>query len=113
LSPGQRGQLERNDLGLAYDDRSDQYYGAFAQLEYRVRLVRMIGAVRWDDANLYAPQLSPKAAFVFTPTKNHALRVSVNRAFLTPGLPTPFAASPAGPGVKTLGGIEAKLLDDL
>jgi len=27
-------------LGLAYDDRSDQYYGAFAQLEYRVGLVR-------------------------------------------------------------------------
>jgi len=99
-------------LGLAYDDRSDQYYGAFAQLEYRVRLVRMIGAVRWDDANLYAPQLSPKAAFVFTPTKNHALRVSVNRAFLTPSLPTLFAASAAGTGVQNLSAIEAQLRAD-
>src|SRR5438093_375401 len=59
-------------LGLAYDDRSDQYYGAFAQLEYRVGLVRVIGAVRWDDANLYAPQLSPKAAF--------EVRVEIGRA---------------------------------
>ena len=99
-------------LGLAYDDRSDQYYGAFAQLEYRVGLVRVIGAVRWDDANLYAPQLSPKAAFVFTPTKNHALRVSVNRAFLTPSLPTLFAASAAGPGVQNLSAIEAQLRAD-
>jgi len=99
-------------LGLAYDDRSDQYYGAFAQLEYRVGLVRVIGAVRWDDANLYAPQLSPKAAFVFTPTKNHALRVSVNRAFLTPSLPTLFAASAAGTGVQNLSVIEAQLRAD-
>ena len=99
-------------LGLAYDDRSDQYYGAFAQLEYRVGLVRVIGAVRWDDANLYAPQLSPKAAFVFTPTKNHALRVSVNRAFLTPSLPTLFAASAAGTGVQNLSAIEAQLRAD-
>ena len=99
-------------LGLAYDDRSDQYYGAFAQLEYRVGLVRVIGAVRWDDANLYAPQLSPKAAFVFTPTKNHALRVSVNRAFLTPSLPNLFAASAAGTGVQNLSAIEAQLRAD-
>jgi len=99
-------------LGLAYDDRSDQYYGAFAQLEYRVGLVRVIGAVRWDDANLYAPQLSPKAAFVFTPTKNHALRVSVNRAFLTPSLPTLFAASAAGRGIQNLSAIEAQLRAD-
>ena len=41
-------------LGLAYDDRSDQYYGAFAQLEYRVGLVRVIGALRWDDSDLFS-----------------------------------------------------------
>src|SRR3989449_415431 len=99
-------------IGLAYDDRSDQYYGAFAQLEYRLGLVRVIGAVRWDDANLYAPQLSPKAAIVFTPARNHALRVSVNRAFLTPGLPALFAASAAGPGVQNLSAIEAQLRAD-
>jgi len=99
-------------IGPAYDDRSDQYYGAFAQLEYRVGIVRVVGAVRWDDANLYTPQLSPKAALVFTPATNHALRVSVNRAFLTPGLPALFAASAAGPGVQNLSAIEAQLRAD-
>ncbi len=99
-------------IGLAHDDRSDQYYGAFAQVEYRVGLVRVIGAVRWDDADLYVAQLSPKAALVFTPAKHHALRVSVNRAFLTPGLPSLFAASPAGPGVQNLSAIEAQLRAD-
>jgi outer membrane receptor protein involved in Fe transport len=99
-------------IGLAYDDRSDQYWGAFAQLEYRIGLVRVIGAARWDDANLYTPCLSPKAALVFSPSKNHALRVSVNRAFLTPGLPSLFAASAAGPGVQNLNAIEAQLRAD-
>jgi len=99
-------------IGLAYDDRSDQYYGVFAQLEYGVGLVRVIGAVRWDDANLYTPQLSPKAALVFTPAKNHALRVSVSRAFLAPGLPALFAASVAGPGLQNLSQIEAQLRAD-
>jgi len=99
-------------IGLAYDDRSDRYYGAFAQLEYRFGFVRVIGAVRWEDANLYTPQVSPKAALVFTPAKNHALRVSVNRAFLTPGLPSLFAASPATPGLQNLSAIEAQLRAD-
>jgi len=99
-------------IGLAYDDRGDQYYGAFAQLEYGVGLVRAIGAMRWDGANLYPSQLSPKAALVFTPAKNHAVRVSVNRAFLTPGLPSLFAASAAGTGVQNLSAIEAQLRAD-
>ena len=99
-------------LGLANDDRSDQYYGVFAQLEYRVGLVRLIGAVRWDDSDLFPTQLSPKGALVFTPAKNHALRVTMNRAFLTPNLNALFQASPAGPGVENLTAIEAKLRAD-
>jgi iron complex outermembrane receptor protein len=93
-------------LGPANDDRSDQYYGAFAQLEYGVGHVRLIGAVRWDDSDLFATQLSPKGALVFTLAKNHALRVTVNRAFLTPALNALFAATPAGPGVQNLSAIE-------
>jgi len=38
--------------------------------------------------------------------------VSVNRAFLTPSLPTLFAASAAGPGVQNLSAIEAQLRAD-
>ena len=99
-------------LGLAYDDRHDQYHGAFAQLEYRVGRVRVIGAVRWDDSDLYTAQVSPKAALVFAPARNHALRVTVNRAFLTSGLSSLFGASAAGPGVQNLSAIEAQLRAD-
>jgi outer membrane receptor protein involved in Fe transport len=96
-------------LGLANDDRSDQYYGAFAQLEYGVGHVRLIGAVRWDDSDLFPTQLSPKGALVFSPTKNHAVRLTVDRAFLTPDLASLFAAFAAGPGVENLSAIEAQL----
>ena len=71
-------------LGLANDDRSDQYYGAFAQVEYRVGQARVIGALRWDEGSLFTRQLSPKGGVVFTVATNHALRLTVNRAFLTP-----------------------------
>jgi len=99
-------------LGLANDDRSDQYYGAFAQLEYRVGRVRVIGAVRYDDSDLFTTQFSPKGALVFSPANNHALRVTINRAFLTPNLTSLFAAAPAGPGVQNLTAIENQLRAD-
>jgi len=99
-------------LGLANDDRSDHYYGAFAQLEYRVGQLRVIGAARWDDSDLFTTQLSPKGALVFTPAKNHALRVSVNRAFLTPSLLALFQAAPTRSGSQNLSVIENKLRAD-
>ena len=99
-------------LESANDDRSDQYYGAFAQLEYRVGLVRMIGAMRWDNGNLFPSQLSPKGALVFIPAKNHALRLTVNSAFLAPSLSSLFIAAPLGRGVANLTATEAKLRAD-
>src|SRR3989449_10557512 len=75
-------------------------------------MVGVVGGVRWDAATLYPPQLSPRAALFFPPATNHALRVSVNRAFLTPGLVSLFAASAAGPGVQNLSAIEAQLRAD-
>jgi iron complex outermembrane receptor protein len=94
------------------DDRSDLYYGAFGQLEYSLRSMRVISALRWDESNLLPAQLSPKAALVFSPSVNHSLRLSVNRAFLTPSLTSLFQASPAGPGVQNLTGIENTLRAD-
>ena len=99
-------------LSAAYDDRNDQYYGAFGQLEYRIGRVRLIGAARWDNSNLYTAQVSPKGALVYSMSKNHAVRFTVGRGFLTPSLNNLFAASPAGPGVQNLTAIEAKLRAD-
>ena len=94
------------------DDRNDQYYGAFAQLEYGVGHVRMIGAMRWDDSDLFPAQLSPKGALVFSPAEHHGLHLTVGRAFLPPALVNLFGGRPAGPGAVNLTAIEDKLRAD-
>ncbi|MGH7325550.1 MAG: TonB-dependent receptor, partial [Candidatus Rokuibacteriota bacterium] len=72
-------------IGPQDDDRSDAYYSAYAQLEYAVlSTIRLIGATRYDRSDLFAAELSPKAAIVFSPSPRQAVRLSVNRAFLTP-----------------------------
>ncbi len=93
------------------DDRSDQYYGAFAQLEYGVGHVRVIGALRWDGGDLFQTQLSPKGALVFSPANDQSLRVTVERAFLVPSLASLFGGGSAGRALN-LSGIETQLRAD-
>ena len=108
-----RVNTEGTTLGVAYDDRSDWYYGAFAQVEHQVAApFRLVGALRWDNSNLFPAQLTPRVAIVFTPVRDHALRLSVNRAFLTPTLANLFIAAPAGTGVQNLTTVETKLRAD-
>ncbi|HEV8380003.1 MAG TPA: TonB-dependent receptor [Gemmatimonadales bacterium] len=100
-------------LGSANDDRCDHYYGVFTQVEYRVLApVRLVGAVRVDDSNIYTTQLSPRAAVVFTPVPNHTVRAGVSRAFLTPSLTQLFVAFPTRSGVQNLSAIETQLRAD-
>src|SRR5918999_4705832 len=85
------------------DDRSDDYYSAYGQVEYKlVPQVRLVGAARVDDGSLFDTQFSPKGAVVYTPAENHSFRFSVNRAFQTPNysefyLQAPAAAPTTGP----------------
>jgi outer membrane receptor protein involved in Fe transport len=85
------------------DDRSDDYYSGYGQVEYRLTpQFRLVGAARVDDGTLFKTQFSPKGALVFTPAENHSFRFSVNRAFQTPNyseffLQVPAAASSPGP----------------
>jgi iron complex outermembrane receptor protein len=94
------------------DDRSDDYYSAYGQVEYRlVPQLRIVGAGRVDDGTLFETQFSPKGALVFSPNENHSFRFSVNRAFQTPNyseffLRVPVAPPTAGPATVE-GGIEA------
>jgi iron complex outermembrane receptor protein len=72
-------------MNLANDDRSDNLYSGYGQIEYRVHpKVRLVGAARFDDGDLIDAQFSPKGAIVFSPNENHSFRFSVNRAFQTP-----------------------------
>jgi len=80
-----RADTKHTLMGPQDDDRRDGYYSAYAQVEYAVfPRVRLIGATRYDRSDLFDAELSPKAAIVFSPTPRQAVRVSVNRAFLTP-----------------------------
>jgi iron complex outermembrane receptor protein len=94
------------------DNRSDDYYSGYGQLEYRLTSqFRLVGAARVDDGTLFETQFSPKGALVFSPSENHSFRVSVNRAFQTPNyseffLRVPAAAPSAGPATLE-GGVEA------
>jgi iron complex outermembrane receptor protein len=90
-------------MNLVNDDRSDNLYSGYAQVEYKVvPQVRLVGAARVDDGDLFDTQFSPKGAIVFSPNENHSFRVSVNRAFQTPNyseffLQVPVAAPSTGP----------------
>jgi len=94
------------------DDRSDDYYSAYGQVEYRlIPQLRIVGAGRVDDGTLFETQFSPKGALVYSPTENHSFRFSVNRAFQTPNyseffLRVPVAQATAGPATVE-GGIES------
>jgi iron complex outermembrane receptor protein len=81
----QRVNTDGTLLAPAFDDRSDYAYAAFGQLDlWVVPKLRAVAAARWDDADLHAAQLSPKAAVVYSPTERQSARLSVNRAFQTP-----------------------------
>jgi outer membrane receptor protein involved in Fe transport len=95
------------------DNRNDNYYAGYGQLEYALTpQIRLVGAARWDDGDLIDPQFSPKGAIVFSPTEQHSFRFTFNQAFQTPNyseffLRVPVATPQAGPralerGVETL-----------
>jgi iron complex outermembrane receptor protein len=90
-------------MNLANDDRSDNQESVYGQVEYKLTpQVRVVGAARVDDGDLFDTQFSPKAAVVFSPNENHSFRFSVNRAFQTPNyseffLQVPVAAPDARP----------------
>jgi outer membrane receptor protein involved in Fe transport len=79
------------------DDRSDNYYAGYGQVEYQIiPQVRVVAAARYDDSNLFKAQFSPKAGLVVSPTPEHSFRFTFNRAFQTPNYSEFFLRVPAG-----------------
>ena len=79
------------------DDRSDHIGSGYGQVEYKLHpQVKVVGALRVDDGNLFETQVSPKAAVVFSPSERHSFRLSVNRAFMTPNYSEWFLRVNAG-----------------
>ncbi len=79
------------------DDRSDKVYSAYGQVEYRLGdKIRLVGAIRYDEGDLFEGQVSPKGAIVYSPNANHSFRATVNRAFQTPNYSEFFLRAAAG-----------------
>ncbi len=101
----QRVNTDSSLMAGANDDRNDNYYAGYGQLEYSLTpQVRLVGAARWDDGDLIDPQVSPKGAIVFSPTEQHSFRFTFNQAFQTPNyseffLRVPVATPQLGPRV--------------
>lgn len=90
----------------ANDDRSDDQYSAYGQIEYRLtEQLRAVAALRVDDGDLFDTQLSPKGGLVYSPSPNHSFRATINRAFQTPNYSEFFLRVPvaqANPGPRML-----------
>ncbi len=79
------------------DDRSDQIYSLYGQVEWRLNpQVKLVGAARIDDGNLFETQFSPKGAIVYQLNDDHSFHLSVNRAFMTPNYSEWFLRVNAG-----------------
>lgn len=61
-------------------------FGGYLQADYTLLRdkLKVVAAGRVDTHTNYSPQISPKAALVYTLTKNQNLRVGYNRAFKSP-----------------------------
>jgi iron complex outermembrane receptor protein len=84
-------------MEAANDNRSDDLYSGYGQVEFDiVPQVKLVAAARLDDGTLIATQFSPKGAIVFSPNENHSIRATVNQAFQTPNYSEFFLRVDAG-----------------
>jgi outer membrane receptor protein involved in Fe transport len=84
-------------MRLEDDDRSDATYSAYGQLEYELDpKLRLVGAARYDEGDLFEGQFSPKLGVVYSPDPNHGFRFTYNRAFQTPNYSEFFLSAAAG-----------------
>ncbi|HUP48140.1 MAG TPA: TonB-dependent receptor [Thermoanaerobaculia bacterium] len=84
--------------------RSERQQAVFGQLEVDATdRLKLVGAARWDDSTLHDAQFSPKAAVVFSLTRNQTLRYGYNEAFQRPNYSELFLHAPAGAPVNLAG----------
>jgi outer membrane receptor for ferrienterochelin and colicins len=96
-------------MELANDNRSDDLYSGYGQVEFDiVPQLKLVAAARIDDGTLINTQFSPKGAVVFSPNQNHSIRATVNQAFQTPNYSEFFLRVAAGAPVN-LSQLEAGL----
>ena len=89
------------DGTLMEEKHEDTISSLFGQVEFQVHpMVNLLAAARFDHFSVLESddsEISPKAAIVFSPTTNHSLRFTFNRAFQTPNYSEMFLQVAAGP----------------
>jgi outer membrane receptor protein involved in Fe transport len=82
---------------LMAEKKNDNTSGVFGQLEYEpLTWLKLVAAARWDRSTLHKSQVSPKGGIVWTPTPNHSLRATYNKAFQVPNYSEFFLQAAAG-----------------
>ena len=74
------------DITLARRGKRRDEVGAFIQDEILLGPVRWVAGGRWDNAEPIGSVFSPRTALLYTPHRDHTLRVSYNRAFRAPSV---------------------------
>jgi outer membrane receptor protein involved in Fe transport len=98
-------------IPAADDARNDLYGSLYAQVDYSLGpTLRIVGAARVDKGDIFDAEISPKAALVYQPTAEEALRLSVNRAYQIPNTLELYVSFPAGAPLD-LSALEAGLRD--
>lgn len=82
---------------LMTEPRTEHQEAVFGQLEYSFTPnIKAVVAARYDESTLHDSQVSPKAALVYSPHANHAIRLNYNEAFQVPNYSEFFLNVPAG-----------------
>jgi len=97
LGVEQKVQYVSTDQTLTPDAYHESHTALFAHAKYEMGdRWAVIAAARVDGSSLHPLQVSPKAALIYSPRENHALRIAVNRAFQTANFAEFFLRAPAG-----------------
>ena len=85
---GNYRKLDLDTKGSLTEGRLEQnLFGTYLQSETKlINTLNLILAGRFDRHPQTGTTFSPKAALVYSPSRNHSLRLTVNRAFLNPTL---------------------------
>ena len=80
--------------------------GIFAQASKTLfnQNLKIIGTLRMDENQYFTPKLNPRLALVYSPSKNHSIRISYQSGFRFPSLFEAFSNVNSG-GVKRVGGL--------
>jgi len=92
---------------LMFEPRSEDFEGAFAQLDYEFTdKFKGVFAARYDDSSLHDSQVSPRISLVYALNPDHTLRASFSEAFQVPNYSEFFLRVDVAPPITALAPIE-------